>query len=38
MHVNFYWTAADTLAALAGAGGAMLGLFIDKWTRRLIRR
>jgi hypothetical protein len=33
--VNFYWTAADTVSALVAAGGAMIGLSIDRLYRRL---
>jgi hypothetical protein len=36
--MHFYWTAADTVSALASVGGAMLGLFVDVVFRRLIRR
>jgi hypothetical protein len=36
--MHFYWSSADTLSALAGAGGAMVGLFLDILYRRLIRR
>jgi hypothetical protein len=36
--MHFYWTAADTVSALAGVGGAMLGLFLDVVYKRLIRR
>ncbi len=35
---NFYWTAADTVAALVAAGGAMIGLSLDKLIKRLVRR
>ena len=35
MDLNFYWTAADTVAAAAGGVGAMLGLFIDRFVRRV---
>jgi hypothetical protein len=34
--VNFYWTAADTVSALVAAGGAMIGLSIDRLYRRLV--
>ena len=37
LDLNFYWTAADT-AALVSAGGAMLGLFLDRIYRRLVKR
>ena len=32
---NFYWTTADTVTALVAAGGAMIGLSIDKIYRRV---
>jgi hypothetical protein len=38
MHLHFYWTASDTLSALAATSGAMLGLFIDVLYKRLSRR
>ena len=38
LDVNFYWTSADTAAALISAGGAMLGLFLDRIYRRLVRQ
>jgi hypothetical protein len=33
---NFYWTTADTVTALVAAGGAMIGLSIDRIFRRLV--
>jgi hypothetical protein len=33
---NFYWTTADTVSALVAAGGAMIGLSIDRIYRRLV--
>jgi hypothetical protein len=33
---NFYWTSADTVTALVAAGGAMLGLSVDRIYRRLV--
>jgi hypothetical protein len=33
---NFYWTTADTVTALVAAGGAMLGLSIDRLYKRLV--
>ena len=33
---NFYWTTADTITALVAAGGAMIGLSIDRIYRRLV--
>jgi hypothetical protein len=38
LNVHFYWTSADTASALVSAGGAMLGLFLDRIYRRLVRR
>jgi hypothetical protein len=38
MHVNFYWTTADTVSALVSAGGAILVLTFDRIYRRLVRR
>jgi hypothetical protein len=38
MELNFYWTAADTAAALIAAGGSVLGLYIERIYRRLARR
>jgi hypothetical protein len=35
LDLNFYWTAADTVAALVSAGGAMLALSFDRIYRRL---
>jgi hypothetical protein len=35
---NFYWTTADTVAALVSAGGAMIALTFDRIYRRLVRR
>jgi hypothetical protein len=36
--VNFYWTTADTVSALVAAGGAMIGLTVDRILRRVLRR
>ena len=33
---NFYWTTADTVTALVAAGGAMIGLSIDRIYRRVV--
>jgi hypothetical protein len=33
---NFYWTTADTVTALVAAGGAMIGLSIDRIYKRLV--
>jgi hypothetical protein len=38
LDVNFYWTSADTVAALVSAGGAMIGLCWDRILNRLARR
>jgi hypothetical protein len=33
---NFYWTTADTVMALVAAGGAMIGLSVDRLYKRLV--
>jgi hypothetical protein len=33
---NFYWTTADTVTALVAAGGAMLGLSVDRIYKRVM--
>ncbi len=33
---NFYWTTADTVTALVAAGGAMIGLSVDRLYKRLV--
>ena len=33
---NFYWTTADTVTALVAAGGAMIGLTVDRLYKRLV--
>ncbi len=33
---NFYWTTTDTVTALVAAGGAMIGLSIDRIYKRLV--
>jgi hypothetical protein len=36
--MHFYWTAADTVAALLAGGGSMLGLYLGRITERLLAR
>jgi hypothetical protein len=36
--MHFYWTAADTAAALLAAGGSMLGLYLGTLAERLLSR
>jgi hypothetical protein len=38
LHVDFYWTAADTVSALVSAGGAVMALTFDRIWKRLVRR
>jgi len=38
MHLHFYWTAADTAAALLAGGGSVLGLYLGRITERLLSR
>ena len=38
MHLHFYWTTTDTVAALLAGGGSMLGLYLGQITERLLAR
>jgi hypothetical protein len=38
LDLHFYWTTADTIAALVSAGGAIFVLTCDRIYRRLVKR
>jgi hypothetical protein len=38
MDINFYWTTADTISALAAGGGSVIAMYLTQIMERVLAR